>query len=404
MRLPLVLGILGSFCQAQPVPQRLTLADALRQAVEQNGVRQSYQQRVEAAAGHQMQAGLKPNALLTFQSENTRFWDSPSFVYPRDADTFLFLTQRIESGGKRERRVEFAGENVRRAEAERELFERQLKLRVRAAYWQAAGAEQLSRVAGEQVTSFASLVENNRARVKEGVLAEGDLMRSEIELRRIEAARDLASGDARRLRAQLFREMGFAGPADFELDPLEPGPSLEAVAPDSANRPELRLAQTVVRAAEANVKLQRANDVPDPSIVYGYKRTAGYDTFVGGLQIDLRFRKRNYGAIVAAEAEARAATWQTKAVTALVDAEARTARIDYETRRKLATETLPRIRQSAAESMRLTRGAYQEGGVDLLRLIDAERLYLETETQYVRALADLKQAEATLEYALGVDR
>jgi outer membrane protein TolC len=59
--------------------------------------------------------------------------------------------------------------------------------------------------------------------------------------------------------------------------------------------------------------------------------------------------------------------------------------------------------KQAAESARISRAAYREGGWDLLRLLDAERLRIETQSLYYQALAEYRQSIAELETAMGVE-
>jgi outer membrane protein, heavy metal efflux system len=78
---------------------RLTLADAVSEALAGNPQVATAAARVAVAEGLRVQAGMAPNPRLILQSENTRFYGSPPFLYPRDADSYAFLAQVIETGG-----------------------------------------------------------------------------------------------------------------------------------------------------------------------------------------------------------------------------------------------------------------------------------------------------------------
>ena len=92
---------------------RLTLADAVAQALAGNPRLAVASARIGVAEGLRKQAGLSPNPRLIVQLENTRFWGNPAFSYPQDTATYAFLAQTLETGGKRNRRVELATENIR---------------------------------------------------------------------------------------------------------------------------------------------------------------------------------------------------------------------------------------------------------------------------------------------------
>lgn len=388
--------------------QSLTLEEAVAKALEQHQTRAALEQRQDAARAGQTQGALKPNFRLFLQSENTRFWGTPTFNYADASDNWAYVGQVIETAGKRMRRVDLAKENTARAGLDRELFDRQLKLRVRQAYWSASAATYIAAFAERQASTFQTLVDNNRLRVREGVLAEGDLIRSEIEWNRLQAIAQQAAADARRSRVLLFREMGLREIDDSvnlatELEGALPEPA-PALPVEPARRSEYQITRQNQQVAQANLRLQKANAVPDPQLLYGYKRTAGFDTILGGVQMDLPTRNRNQGNIAAAVANQRAAEAEARQWSAQIEAEVRAARIDYDVRRQLLATTLGAMRSRATETLRLTRAAYSEGGLEILRLIDAERAYLDAEIQYARAWGELRQARAALDYALGVDQ
>ncbi len=79
--------------------ERLTLADAVAQGLRNNPQMVAAAARVEVADGLRRQAGLSPNPRLFLQSENARFWGSPSPSYP-GVDTYAFVGQTIETAGK----------------------------------------------------------------------------------------------------------------------------------------------------------------------------------------------------------------------------------------------------------------------------------------------------------------
>lgn len=388
--------------------QSLTLEEAVAKALEQHQTRQALEQRQASTRAGETQAALKPNFRLYLQSENTRFWGTPSFSYGDASDNWAYLGQIIETAGKRKSRIQLAEQRTAGAGLERELFDRQLKLRVRQAYWSASAAAYIAALAGRQASTFQTLVDNNRLRVKEGVLSEGDLIRSEIEWNRLQAIAQQSEGDARRLRVQLFREMGWREITEdvkltSELEGDVPA-AAEELPVEPQRRSEWQIARQESQVAAANLRLQKANAVPDPQLFYGYKRTAGFDTILGGLQVELPTRNRNQGNVGAAAADQRAAEAQIRMWEAQIEAEVRAARIDHEVRRQLLTTTLAGMRRRANETLRLTRAAYSEGGLELLRLIDAERAYLDAEMQYARAWGELRQARAALDYATGRDQ
>ncbi|MDX2152541.1 MAG: TolC family protein [Bryobacteraceae bacterium] len=384
----------------------LTVQEAVSRALGAHPALSASEGRVAASEGLQLQAGLMPNPRLILQTENTRPYGNPAFQFWRDTDNFAFLQQPIETGGKRNRRVEAASLAVERAERERDVLRWTIAARVRQAYWQAAGARRIYDLFAETVRNFGQVVEYHELRVREGAMAEVDLIRIRLEAERLAIAANAASLEADRARIALFREMGATEfPAVTYADPLDqwpgaiPAPNVEQAL---ENRPDLRLARTAVEASRRNVALQRANATPNVDLVFGWKRTSGLDTMIGGLQWDLPFLNRNQGNVAAAGGELRAAEASLAAASALARAEVNSARADYEIRRRQVTQYLGTLRDRAAESQRIAQAAYREGGSDLLRLLDAERTQIEAQVLYYRTLAEYRQSIAALESAMGV--
>ncbi|MCX6625890.1 MAG: TolC family protein, partial [Acidobacteria bacterium] len=133
-----------------------------------------------AAGGLRQQAALKPNPKLYLQQENTRLWQRPGLNYWRDSDTFAYVGQTVELGGKRERRMEYASANSARVEADQALLRRQVAARVGNAYWAAAGAVRVLSLLYEEKRNLLRVVRYTESRVKEGATAGADLLRIQL--------------------------------------------------------------------------------------------------------------------------------------------------------------------------------------------------------------------------------
>jgi outer membrane protein, heavy metal efflux system len=383
---------------------RLTLADAVAQALKSNPLLSVASAHVSAAEGLRKQAGLSPNPRLIVQLENTRFWGSPPFSYPQDTATYAFLAQTVETGGKRNRRVALATEGIRSSELEMQLQRNQIVSRVNAAYWAAVGGARVRDLLQEEVVNFDRVVQFHRDRVREGAAPEVDLVRIEVERDRLASLARTAAQEAELTRISLFREMGqLEFPTVILADALEPVLQVSTLSQDQVlqRRVELTLARQAVEQARANLGLQQAHAKPDPDLQFGYERVAGFDTLYAAAQIPLPIRNRNQGQIEAAAAELRAAESSVAATEVAIRSELESATRDYVSRQKLLNETLRTMRDRANEVYRIVDAAYRETGSDLLRLLDAERTKIETELMYVRAVSELQQSAVALETAQG---
>ena len=383
---------------------RLTLADAVAQALAGNPRLGVASARVGVAEGLRKQAGLSPNARLIVQFENTRFWGNPPFSYPQDTATYAFIAQTLETGGKRNRRVELATENIRSTEFEMQLQRNQIVSRVSTAYWAAAGSAQARDLLQEEVVNFDRLVQFHRDRVREGAAPEVDLLRIEVERDRLVSLARTAAQEAERARIALFREMGkLEFPPVILADPLDQVRPVGLLAPEQVmeRRVEMTLSREAVEQARANLRLQQSNAKIDPDLHLGYERIGGFDTVYAAAQIPLPIRNRNQGQIEAATEEMRAAESSVVATEAAIRSELESAVRDYDSRQKLINETLRPMRDRANEVYQIVDAAYRETGSDLLRLLDAERTKIDAELTYARALSEFQQSAIALQTAQG---
>jgi outer membrane protein, heavy metal efflux system len=378
----------------------LELAQAIAETIERHPLLAAADGRIGTAQGLLEQAALKPNPRLAFQVENLRgAWQGP-FNYARDTDNFVWLQQTIETAKKRQYRTELAGVNRQLAESARVILRQQLVARVKQAWWSAVGAERVRRIYGETQANFTQIVQYHEIRVREGTMAEADLIRVRLEAERFALAANNATLSAERAKISLQREMGRSEIGEIELaDGLE-GPLTMGKA---EGRGELEFARRAIAAARANQQLQVAQARPNFDVLGGYKHTMGQETALVGLQIDLPVNNRNQGNVAAAVAEIRVAESNLKASEAIVTAEVKAAETEVRLRRQQVEGTLGPLREQARQSSEIAQAAYREGGTDLLRLLDAERLRLETQLIYIQALVEYRLAGVNLETALGAN-
>ena len=404
MRLLTYTGFLLVFTVVVRAQTGLSLSEAIRQAQSNHPAFISAAEQVRVAEALRIQAALRPNPRLTLQTENIRFWGTPSFSFPRETDDFAFLTQTFEVGGKRARRIDLAEAGIRTAEAERAVAAREIAARVSLAYWQAAAARAVQTTLTDHLQTFTRVVEYHRARVAEGAMAEVDLMRVLLERDRMAVTVAAAEQTAQQAAISLQREMGLRNFGPVALtDSLSEVRSVAQPDPAAvvALRTEIAAARTYIDAARAGVGLQQSAWRPDPDVSFGYKRSNNFNTIMGALQIDLPFRNRNQGAVAAAVARVRVAEAELARVEASVRGEVESAWTAYLSRRTLLTETLAPMRVRAEEIARIALAAYQEGGIDLLRLLDAERARLDALTMYYQALSDYQQSVTRLQIVTG---
>lgn len=382
------------------------LEDAVRLARETHPLLRAESARIRAAGARVDQAGLRINPRLFVQSENWRGGVTPAqSISGTFTDQFFYGSQILETGGKRERRVELAQERVQLSEWDQRVLERQIEIRVKLAYWAAVGAEQILAKLRENLENLRQTIEYHEAQFREGAIAEGDVIRVRLEGDRAAVAVENAARQAQAAQIALWGEIGAETfPAVRLGETLEaaPQPPTVDVSAAMAARPEVLQARQFVDVMRADLRVQESIAQPDVEILGGYKRTMGYNTAMWGLQVALPLFNKNQGNIAAAASEITAAEAVQRGVEARVRAEIEAAARDVESRRERLAALLSTSLARADDSVEIARSAYREGATDLLRLLDAERLHIEFEVMSTQMHMEYRQSLALLEAALGV--
>ena len=391
---------LGGLCCAQTP---LSLEDAIRKAQSQRPELQSAARRVVAGEDLRRQASLFPNPRLILQSENIR---GSNFDFGQDGDTFAYLSQVFETSGRRKGRIEVASQDVQRRRLESERLRREIVFKVRLAYWNALADQATTELYRQSEDYFRQIVEYHEARLREGKLAEVDLLRVRLQAAQIRAAAQSAELRAGQAQIQLAQAMGIPEPGPWALtekfDALENPQNLPADADVINARIEGQLVQQQAAAARAQLVLEKAKGRPDLDALFGYKRATGLNTAILGLQLNLPIFDRNQGASAAAQAEVNAAENNINAVRIQLKLETALARREYEGRLKQVRTIFGPMRDRAAQIADISRAAYKEGGLELLRLLDSEKLRVDTQLAWVDAALEYHKSVIELERAEGV--
>ena len=379
-----------------------TLHEAVQRAIRGPAV-QILDAQTEESRGSLRQAGLGPNPRLYLQSEDLRPW-ADTFSFANQTEDYGYIGQTFELGGKRGKRVAFAQSRLHQAESFRALQLLQLAGRVAGAYWNAVSLQRVAELLREDMGTVDEMVRYHRARVDAGAMRGVDLLRMQIERDRITLALASADRDTLQARMELFRQIGMT-PTDVKLsDRIDDIPVVALLSNQSAmeQRADVQAAREAVAAANADLKLQKANGVPDPDLLAGYKRNAADNTAYASLQIPLPFRNRNQGEVERARAGVAAAQASLSLLEMQVQIEILQARQNYEAQERTVHDTLPEMRSRARENLKIITEAYRIGGIDPLRFIDAERTEFDVEVGAVRTLAQLQQSAIQLQIAYGV--
>jgi outer membrane protein, heavy metal efflux system len=401
----LLAGILlwAHVCKAQT---QLSLPEAVNYALAHRPELRAADAKVTALSDLQRQAGAVPNPRFLFRKEDLRTQTS---AFGENSQTYWEGSQLLEVSGKRGGRIEVAKAETAQSRLGAQLTRREITLAVRRAYWIAKATQLLANLYEQDGHYSGEMITYHEARFHEGKIAEVDLLRVRLQGQQIQAAAASAQLDSEKAQLDLAREMN-ASPDDRwvlseDLIRVEEPLPVPAGSDPATLRIEGQIAQEAIAQAQARVQLEKANGRPDLLFTGGYKRdTENIDTPLAGVQFDLPLFNRNQAAVSAARAETDAVQASYEATRNQILAEAALARRDYQMRRDQFLNTFQPLKDQAVEISEISRAAYQAGGLDLVRLLDAERARVDAELSYVRALESYHLSVVDLNYTEGIDQ
>lgn len=434
---------------------QLSLAESLALALKQNLDLEVFSWDIRAAEAREIQAGLRPNPELSVEVEDLRLGNGPSTRSSRvglgtgfvpefeqsresgsdgglsEAEFTLGISQLIELGGKRSKRIRLANRERDTAAWDYEVARLNVLSDTARAFYAVLAAQQSVRLAEELEVLARQTLDTVGARVDAGKVSPIESTQGEAEYALVKIEIERTRKELASARVQLAA-LWAAPSADFteavgDLAPTENLPDLESFQTQAESTPDVSRWMAEIEQRDAAVELERANAKPDVDLMLGLRSTqlgsgsgnsyglsgAGdwsysrdrsspessrEESIVLGFSIPLPLFNRNQGRILEAEHLASKATAQQRAGHARIQASLAAAYLALESARStieaLGTEVLPKAR----EVFEANNEGYRQGKFGLLEVLVAQRglfearvRMLEAQAAYARHLVDIER-------------
>ncbi len=365
----------------------LSLNEALARALLKNPSLQAYAFESRVAEARILQAGIRPNPELSVGAEN--FLGTGALSGVKGLETTLQLSQVIDLGGSRARRVEAAEGERALTDADYETKRVDVLAEVARRFIEAvADAERLAaarraRELGEQTVAAV------RQRVDAAVISPLDLHKARMALARLQIDEEHAEHELASHRQSLAAVLGetepLFGPTRADLLQLPAVPEFAGLAARLEKSPVLARFAVEARWREAQVRLAQSLRRSGMRVSGGLRRVENTDDFgfVAGISVPLSMRDQQQGAI----REARERQAQLNASTEALRLEMRATLFDVYQEMLHARTALAQLQQEviplADESLALTGQGYRNGRFTLLELLDAQKSLIELRGQVV---------------------
>ena len=392
----------ASGSQPQESGEAITLARALALTLERSPQLATFSWDIRAAEARILQAKLVPNPEISWEGED--FTRAGVQSATESMQNTLVLSQLIELGGKRSSRVREAQFDRRAAEWDYQVKRLEVLKSTTLAFIDVLSGQRKVSLAEENVHLAEREIPVTQKKVEAGQASNVELIRTntEVATARIELTEAMHDLEAARvnLAAQWGAKTATFASVSGNLEQLRPIPSLESLKAKLQANPELAKWATERQKREATLNLARAEAKPDLTVDAGPRLLGASHadmSLVAGFSIPLPLWNRNQGKIAEAEANVAKTSDEKAAAEAGAYAELNEA---YQTLQRAAEEVRmlrDTVLPGAKSVIDQTTEGYATGRFNQLDVLDAQKSYIETRTQYVRALTDFQKAAALID-------
>jgi outer membrane protein, heavy metal efflux system len=396
--------------EAQPTGPPVSLADLLQEALEKNPELVA----LRAQLGVVRQRPIQERFLDAPMAE-AQIWQWPfNSINPADTNMYMFMvTQDLPGRGKRQLRAAVAEKDVALAESDVAIRARQVVNQIKQAHASLYIARKAIVVYLDNVDLLRQIADVSQAKYTTGRISQQDVLKPVVELSRLHT--DIVMFDEQAKLASARLNVLLSRAPETPIGPLVE-PQEQTMLPATADlqrlaldrQPELHQARLEIERAEAEFALVQRDYKPDFMVQGGYMLMPRMtDAWTASVGITWPRAPWSRGKIDARVAEHTAAIQVAKARAQAMEHAVRFAVQEAYVRAKSAQDRAlllrTTIKPQSQQTLEVSRVAYQTDRVDFQALIDNQRVLLDVNLDYFRALSDFTQALADLERAIGTD-
>lgn len=404
--------VLASAVSAQPIESPLpaaasglTLSQAVAEALARNPDLALAAPALRAATARAEQASLRPAPQLSLELED--FAGSGAYKSGDSAQATLALSQILEFGGKRGRRMDAARAGLELLSIEQQARALDVLAEVSRRFIHVAADQDHLRLTQKATELAQQTVAAVAARVKAAKSPEAELHRARITLARAEVEQEHAEHELQTSRRKLAAMWGAAQlsseSVSANLYALPEAGDFDALLARLQKNPDFTRFASQARLRDAEIRLAQSRRRGEVQLSAGVRRleARGDQAFIAGISIPL-FSGRQAAAAIT-EAEALRSLNDVEERAALVKAEAQLFDLHQELKHAI-TETIllrDRVLPEMDEALRETKYAYERGRYSYLEWVEAQREFIDVRRSLIEAAANAHNFRTEIERLTG---
>lgn len=382
----------------------ISISDAVSIFLKQNFQLIAARYDIDTADAEKLTARLRPNPDLSVGFSGLPLNLSGNLLTEQQYS--YSIAQSFELGGKRHKRIDVANANSDVARAQFEMAVWQLTNDLKKKFYTVILNQSLLNLAQENEKTFAETIKHTEELVQAGEISGLDLTRLEVEKLKFDT--DLANSE--RDYEVALRDLRVTLGGDYRAMDIEAAGTLDPQTYDFtiadlrdkaiAARPDLKAAQLSERAADASIKLQDAQKIPDVNLGAGVNQVPeGGSTYTFGVGVTLPIHDRNQGERAKARIEKEKAQNQEQLITNQIISDVDKALIAFQLQRRRVDLYRTGVLTKVNDIQSLTEYSLKAGESSILDLLDAVRTRRDTLAAFYQALFDYQSSLLDLELA-----
>jgi cobalt-zinc-cadmium efflux system outer membrane protein len=396
--------------EAHPSGPPVTITELLQEAIEKNPDLVALRAQVDVTRQRPAQ-----ERFLDAPMAEAQIWQWPfNSINPADTNMYMFMvTQDLPGRGKRQLRAAVAEKDVALAESDVAIRARTVVNEIKQAYASLYIARKAIAVHLDSVELLRQIADVSQAKYTTGRISQQDILKPVVELSRLHT--DIIMFDEQAKLASARLNLLLNRPPEMPIGPLVE-PQEQTILPATADlqrlaldrQPELQRARLEIERAEAALASARSEYKPDFSVQGGYmlmpRMTDAWTARLGITWPKAPWSRGKVDARVAEQSgEIQAAKARVQAMENAIRFAVQEAFVRAKSAQDRAMLLRTTIQPQSQQTLEVSRVAYQTDRVDFQALIDNQRVLLDVNLDYFRALSDFTQALADLERAIGTD-
>lgn len=389
--------------------QSLTLRESLHLAKEHNPDLKVLIENINAAKADRTTASIRPNPNLNVQllhiADHSKLAEGSSWANDANTQYWYQLTKPIQVAGQRQNKIELADKLVLQSKLDYNEATRNVYRDVASKWIDVWAARVNLNILRTGKSKIDSLVLINSYRLKDKVITETDLSRTELLQRQyqrdIVTAEQVLTNEFQRLKYLLGTSDSIAisleDPVFFSVNTI----SDSLIEVGIHHRSDVLSAKNGIDVTKTNINLQKSLSYPQPEIggIFNPQNRTNYLGFYG--TIDIPIFNRNQGEREKAQVQKYRAEQNLWAAERQAETEITTAYREYTTQRKNLSDYEDNL-VKAQSILSSVRYSYLKGATSVIDFLEAQRSWLDTQQRYYSTMEDFRRSYVNLLFATGV--